>query len=82
MTDIELLQNCIKELGLIDIPVGLLEKLGIPIYNVRQRLIALLNKVNKQVGGEDTKPSNENSELMEEHNEEASDSDSAIPGDG
>ena len=45
MTDLEILDYCVKQLGIIDVPVGLLEKIGIPIYNVRSKLIALQNAV-------------------------------------
>lgn len=48
MTDIELLQKSIQELGMIHVPVGLMDNIGIPIYNVRGNLISLLKTVSKQ----------------------------------
>ena len=41
MTDIEVLQKCINDLGQISIPASMIEQIGIPVYNVRQNLISL-----------------------------------------
>ncbi len=56
MTDLELLQKCIAELGGISIPTVLIEQIGIPVYNVRQNLIALMNSVQKKSAEQKTEP--------------------------
>lgn len=45
MTDLEILTNCINELARINVPMGLIEQVGIPVYNVRQELIGLANSI-------------------------------------
>lgn len=45
MTDIELLKNSVDVLGAINVPVGLLESIGVPIYQVRKNLVKLLEAV-------------------------------------
>ena len=56
MTDLELLQKCIAELGGISIPTVLIEQIGIPVYNVRQNLIALMNSVRTKSAEQNTEP--------------------------
>lgn len=76
MTDLELLESSIKQLGLVEIPISLFEKVGLPIYNVRQRLAVLYKSISASVAPKD-KP--EESRTEEEHpNEEASDSDTSV----
>lgn len=48
MTDLEILKKAITDLGAISVPNLLLEQIALPIYNVRQSLIGLLNAINKQ----------------------------------
>lgn len=59
MTDIEILTNCINEMARINIPAGLIEQIGLPIYNIREELINLANsiieKANKVEKNEDSK---------------------------
>lgn len=62
MTDLELLQKCVTDLGNISIPAVLIEQIGIPVYNVRQNLIALVNAVK-------TKNSEQPAEPAEAENE-------------
>ena len=45
MTDVELLKNSVDVLGAINVPVGLLESIGVPIYQVRKNLMKLLEAV-------------------------------------
>ena len=45
MTNLEIVTNCINELARINIPAGLIEQVGIPVYNVRQDLIGLANSM-------------------------------------
>lgn len=56
MTDLELLQKCIAELGSVSIPTVLIEQIGIPVYNVRQNLIALMNSVQMKSAEQKTEP--------------------------
>ena len=46
MTDVEILKNAVDVLGAINVPVGLLESIGAPIYQVRKNLKMLLDAVN------------------------------------
>jgi len=48
MSDLELLEKCIKDLGRINVPMALLEQIGIPIFNVRQNLMAILDSIETQ----------------------------------
>lgn len=47
MTDLELLSACINELGRISVPTVYVEQIGIPVYNVRQKLISLYKSVSE-----------------------------------
>lgn len=59
MTDIEILTNCINEMARINIPAGLIEQIGLPIYSIRQELINLANSIieksNKEEKDKDSK---------------------------
>ena len=48
MTHLEVITNCINEMARINIPAGLIEQVGIPVYNVRQTLIELANEIIEQ----------------------------------
>ncbi len=63
MSDIELLQKCIKDLGTISIPTVLLEQIAIPIYNVRQNLIALRQSIEEQNNAKASEDSKKPEEL-------------------
>lgn len=45
MSDLELLRNAIETLGAIRVPVGLIESIGVPIFQVRKNLSSLLEAV-------------------------------------
>lgn len=45
MKDIDLIKNSIDALGAISVPVGLLDSIGVPIYQVRKNLQALYEAV-------------------------------------
>lgn len=45
MTDTDIIKNAIDVLGAINVPVGLLNTIGAPIYQVRQNLQVLLKAV-------------------------------------
>ena len=48
MTDVEVLKNSIDRLNQIPVPVEHIEDIGIPLYNVKGNLTALLNAVIRQ----------------------------------
>lgn len=52
MTDIEILEDAITTLGRMTIPVELAEQITIPIYNVRNNLILLLDAIHKKLDEE------------------------------
>ena len=47
MNMIELFQECIRTLGNIYVPAALTEQISVPVYNVRQDLVSLVNQLNK-----------------------------------
>lgn len=49
MTDIEILEDAINTLGRMTIPVELAEQITIPVYNVRNNLIMLLDAIHKKL---------------------------------
>lgn len=51
MTDLELLDNAINTLGSIQLPVAYIQSATLPIYNVRQDLIALSDAIKKHAEG-------------------------------
>lgn len=55
MTDIEILTNCINEMARINIPAGLIEQIGLPIYNIREELINLANSIIEKANKEESK---------------------------
>ncbi len=48
MTDIELLEEAVKMLGGINVPIALFDSIGVPVYRVRSMLNALLASVPKK----------------------------------
>lgn len=52
MTDIEILEDAINTLGRMTIPVELAEQITIPVYNVRNNLIMLLDAIHKKLDEE------------------------------
>lgn len=48
MTDLEVIKNSVDVLGAISVPVGLLQSIGAPIYQVRQNLMLLLNALTEK----------------------------------
>ena len=45
MNNLQVLQTVINELGAVCIPTAYLEQIGVPVYNARQKLIALYSDV-------------------------------------
>ena len=62
MTDLEILTNCINELARINVPMGLIEQVGIPVYNVRQELIGLANRIIEKSNKTEKKAKPENTQ--------------------
>lgn len=52
MTDIEILEDAIRTLGSMAIPVDMAEQITIPVFNVRNNLIMLLDAINKKLNEE------------------------------
>lgn len=55
MTDLEILTDSVNSLGDIQVPVALFETIGAPVSRVRRNLIALLDAIARQQGGENEK---------------------------
>ena len=70
MTDIEILTNCINELARINVPMGLIEQVGIPVYNVRQELINLANNIIEKANQAEKEVKTENHEVKDKSSEE------------
>lgn len=67
---LELLDKCIRELGLLQPPVALIDTIGVPIYNVRSDLIALYKILDQHV-----KEEADNAETAEPVSEDVQESD-------
>jgi hypothetical protein len=73
MTDIEILTNCINEMARINIPAGLIEQIGLPIYNIRQELINLANNIIEKANKAEKISKEENDDIKtEEDNQNGS----------
>ena len=48
MNEIELIQSIIRELDSINVPVALLQQIGVPLFNANGKLKALLNAKAKE----------------------------------
>lgn len=68
MTDLELLSACINELGGINVPAVLIESVGIPVLNVRAKLINLFNAIKEKDSNnrksENTEPENNENPVL------------------
>lgn len=65
MTDIELLKNSVDVLGAVNVPVGLLESIGAPIYQVRKNLMNLLEAIANNTKKADGEQPGEEPEVTE-----------------
>lgn len=70
MSDYELLQKCIKDLGSINVPMAFLEQIGVPIFNVRQNLINLCDSIEAVIQKRAQEETVENPDVKEEPVEE------------
>ena len=69
--EMELLDKCIRELGLLQPPVALIDTIGVPIYNVRSDLIALYKILDQKVKEEE----DDNAKAAEPVSEDVQESD-------
>lgn len=59
MDTLQVLQTVVNELGSVCIPAAYMEQIGVPVYNSRQKLIALFNEIQKAAEKNEETPTEE-----------------------